>query len=313
MILMRKPGENGGKKRVGLSRKQFDVLETLATATTTLSFGELAAKTGYATDTLIDLERELSDTGSIDNHIITPAGRAALEPYRARRAIFIAAGFGSRLAPITINTPKPLVRVHGIRIIDRLIDACLNAGIDEIFVVRGYLGELFDQLLYKYPMIKFLENREYKEANNISSSLIARHLLQNAYVFEADLLLSNPLIIKKYHYTSNFLGIKKEQSDDWCFRVKDGVICEEMVGGKGNDIWQMVGISYWNSVDGKKLSDDIEEVYSRPGGKEYYWEQVPLVYKKEGYSVAVRECFDDDIVEIDTFNELKAIDKSYDV
>ena len=39
-----------------------------------------------------------------------------LEPYRAKRAIFIAAGFGSRLVPITINTPKPLVRVNGKRI-----------------------------------------------------------------------------------------------------------------------------------------------------------------------------------------------------
>ena len=199
------------------------------------------------------------------------------------------------------------------RIIDRLIDACLEAGINEIYIVRGYLSELFDQLLYKYPMIKFLENPVYNEANNISSSLVARYMLSNAYVFEADLLISNPKIIKKYHYTSNFLAIKKERSDDWCFRVKDGIIQEEKVGGEGDDIWQMVGISYWNEVDGHKLSQDIADVYSSPGGKERYWEQVPLSYRKEHYQVEVRECFDDDIVEIDTFKELKAIDKTYDV
>ena len=34
---------------------------------------------------------------------------------------------------------------------------------NEIYIVRGYLGELFDQLLYKYPMIKFLENPVYNE------------------------------------------------------------------------------------------------------------------------------------------------------
>ena len=237
----------------------------------------------------------------------------ALEPYRAKKAVFIAAGFGTRLVPITFNTPKPLVRVHGIRIIDRLIDACLEAGINEIYIVRGYLGELFDQLLYKYPMIKFLENPVYNEANNISSALVARYMLFNAYVFEADLLLSNPAIIKKYHYTSDFLAIKKERSDDWCFRVKDGIIREEKVGGEGDDIWQMVGISYWNEADGHKLSQDIAEVYSSPGGKERYWEQVPLVYRKEHYSVEVRECHDQDVVEIDTFKELKAIDKTYDV
>ena len=75
----------------------------------------------------------------------------------------------------------------------------------------------------------------------------------------------------------------------------------------------MVGISYWNEEDGKKLAKDIAEVYNTPGGKERYWEQVPLVYKKENYAVEVMECHEEDIVEIDTFRELKQIDKSYDV
>ena len=87
---------------------------------------------------------------------------AKLEPYRVKRAVFIAAGFGLRMAPITLNTPKPLVRVKGVRIIDRLIDACLAADIQEIYIVRGYLGEQFDQLLAKYPMLKFIDNDLYR-------------------------------------------------------------------------------------------------------------------------------------------------------
>lgn len=296
-----------------LTRKQFDVLEVLATTSTSLTQRELESRTGHSLGTVNRVLKELTEAGYVADGAITNDGVNALEPYRAKRAIFIAAGFGTRLVPITFNTPKPLVRVHGVRIIDRLIDACLEAGINEIYIVRGYLGELFDQLLYKYPMIKFLENPVYNEANNISSSLVARYMLSNAYVFEADLLISNPKIIKKYHYTSDFLAIKKERSDDWCFRVKDGIIQEEKVGGEGDDIWQMVGISYWNEVDGHKLSQDIQDVYQSPGGKERYWEQVPLVYRKEHYAVEVRECHDEDIVEIDTFKELKAIDKTYDV
>ena len=298
---------------MSLKRKQFDILEVLATNSESLTQRQLEEKTGHSLGTVNRILKELSELGYVENSTITNAGVNALEPYRAKRAIFIAAGFGTRLVPITFNTPKPLVRVHGVRIIDRLIDACLQAGINEIYIVRGYLGELFDQLLYKYPMIKFLENPVYNEANNISSSLVARYMLSNAYVFEADLLISNPAIIKKYHYTSDFLAIKKERSDDWCFKVKDGIIVEEKVGGEGDDIWQMVGISYWNEVDGHKLSQDIQDVYQSPGGKEHYWEQVPLVYRKEHYAVEVRECHDEDIVEIDTFKELKAIDKTYDV
>ena len=162
-------------------------------------------------------------------------------------------------------------------------------------------------------MIRFLENPLYNEANNIGSALVARDLLSNAYVFEADLLLSNPAIIRKYHYMSEFLAIRKERSDDWCFQVKDGIIVDEKVGGEGADNWQMVGISYWNKVDGEKLRQDISEVYASPGGKERYWEQVPLVYRKEHYAVEIQECRDEDIVEIDTFNDLKAIDPTYDV
>ena len=296
-----------------LTRKQFDVLEVLAESRNIMTQREVESLTGHSLGTINRVFKELIEAGLVADGKITNAGINALEPYRCKRAVFIAAGFGTRLVPITFNTPKPLVRVHGVRIIDHLIDACLATGINEIYIVRGYLGELFDQLLYKYPMVKFLENPVYNEANNISSALVARYMLSNSYVFEADLLISNPSIIKKYHYTSDFLAIKKDRSDDWCFKVKDGIIVEEKVGGEGNDIWQMVGISYWNDADGHKLPQDIQNVYNSPGGKERYWEQVPLVYCKEHYQVEVRECYDEDIVEIDTFKELKAIDKTYDV
>lgn len=296
-----------------LTRKQFDLLEALATASGPLTQRELEKRTSHSLGTINTLSRSLAEAGYMRGGAITNAGLNALEPYRVRRAIFIAAGFGSRMVPITFNTPKPLVRVRGVRLIDRLIDACLAAGISEIYIVRGYLAEQFDQLLYKYPMIRFLENPAYNEANNISSALVARYLLSNAYVFEADLLIHNPEIIRKYHYRSDFLAIRKERTDDWCFEVKDGIITAEKVGGEGPNIWQMVGISYWNDADGHRLSQDIADVYASPGGKERYWEQVPLIYARDHYAVEVRECLETDIVEIDTFRELKAIDKTYDV
>ena len=293
-----------------LTRKQFSILEQLI-SDDSLSQRQICDKTGMSLGTVNRTLRELSDAGFVSNRMITESGLNAMEPYRAKRAVFIAAGFGTRLVPITLNTPKPLVRVHGERIIDSLIDACLEAGIEEIIIVRGYLAEQFDQLLYKYPMIRFLENPLYNEANNISSALVARYLMSNAYVFEADLLLYNPRIIRKYHYCSDFLGIRTERTDDWCFDVVDGIIREEKVGG--TDCWQMVGISYWNHDDGQKLSQDIAEIYAAPGGRERYWEQVPLVYRKNRYKVELRECTAEDVVEIDTFRELKQIDKTYDV
>ena len=180
-----------------LSRKQFNILTFLEKKQISLTQREIAEATGMSVGSVNRCMAFLNEQGWVCNGLLTEAGYNALEPYRVKRAIFIAAGFGSRLVPITFNTPKPLVRVHGKRIIDTLLDACLEAGINEIYIVRGYLSEQFDQLLYRYPMIKFLENPVYNEANNISSALVARYLLSNAYVFEADLLISNPDIIKK--------------------------------------------------------------------------------------------------------------------
>ncbi len=295
-----------------ITRKQFDILSALATANEPLTQRQLEDKTGHSLGTINKVMKEFAEQGLVENGAITPAGIDALEPYRARKAIFIAAGFGTRLVPVTLNTPKPLVRVNGKRMIDTLIDACLDAGISEIYIVRGYLSEQFDQLLYKYPMIKFIENPSYNEANNISSAMAARYLMQNAYILEADLLVSNPAIIRKYNYRSNVLGIWKDRTDDWCLTVdKDGCVDEEKVGGL--DCYQMVGIYYFNAADGAKLSEHIKEAFLAPGGKERYWETVPNQAYRGKYRIEVVPCHDEDIVEIDTFRELKAIDKTYDV
>ncbi len=291
-------------------KKEFDILVLLEKNSKPLTQREIASALGLSTGTINKIVKNLSSYGYIQNGKITPLGVEALEPYRVKRAVFLAAGFGSRMVPLTFNTPKPLVRVHGTRMIDTLLDAVVAAGIPEIVIVRGYLGEQFDQLLYKYPTIKFMENPIYNEANNISSALVARYLFQNAYVLEADLVLSNPALIRKYEYSSNFIGIPVEVSDDWCFYTdKNGYISQQTIGGR--NCHQMVGISYWDADSGAKLAHDIEEVYSSPGGKERYWEQVALLYKKENYQVAIRECSAKDIVEIDSFSELKQIDNLY--
>ncbi len=293
-----------------LTKKEFDVLLLLSGEEKTLSQRQIAEKCGYSLGSVNKLLKEFNEKGYYTDGRITSAGLNMLEPYRVKRAIFLAAGFGSRLVPITLNTPKPLVRVGGNRIIDSLLDAVEAAEIPEIIIVRGYLGEQFDQLLYKYPNVKFIENPIYNESNNISSAICIRYMLQNAYVLESDLLLRNPSIIRKYEYQSNFLAFPVEKTDDWCFHTdSSGIITSQSVGGV--NCRQMVGISYWNADDGAKLAEDLNDVFTSPGGRERYWEQTALLYKKEHYRIAVRECKPEDVTEIDTFSELKKLDKTY--
>lgn len=291
-----------------LSRKQFDILCAIIDAPK-VAQRKLQEITGYSLGTINKTMKELAEKDFVDDGVITEKGYAALEPYKAKKAIFIAAGFGSRLVPITLNTPKPLVRVNGVRMIDTLLDAVVAAGIEEIYIVRGYLGEQFDQLLYKYPNIKFIENPFFNEANNISSAFLVRNLMQNAYVFEADLVLSNPKLITKYQYTSNYLGVPTDYTDDWCFETKNKVITKVKIGG--NNCHHMFGISYWNEEAGAQLCEDIKKVYEMPGGKERYWDQVSLEYCIDNYTVEVRECTFNDIVEIDSFTDLKRLDPTY--
>ncbi len=293
-----------------LTKKQFDILASIE-KNGMKTQRALASETGMSLGAVNKILSQLTESELLCDGKITPKGLDTLEPYRVKRAVFIAAGFGSRLVPITLNTPKPLVRVKGKRIIDSLLDAVIAAGIQEIYIVRGYLSEQFDQLLYKYPSIKFIENPAYNEANNISSVMCARYLLQNTYIFEADLLLYNPSLITKYQYSTNYLGVPVKVTDDWCFTAKNGIITGLSVGG--TDCYHMFGISYWNTEDGAKLAGHIERIYQSPGGKERYWDQVALDYFLSEYKIAIRECSFDDIVEIDTFRELKKLDETYDV
>jgi CTP:phosphocholine cytidylyltransferase-like protein len=295
-----------------LTKKEFDILTLLESSSAAMSQRQISEASKMSVGTVNKLMKDLSGKNYTSGGRITSKGLETLGPYRVKRAVLIAAGFGSRMLPLTLNTPKPLIRVHGKRIIDTVLDAVLSAGISEIFIVRGYLAEQFDQLLYKYPIVRFIENPIYNESNDISSVLCASYLLKNAYVLETDLLISNPKVITKYQYESNYLGIPCERTDGWCFSTdNDHVIREIAIGGV--NCYRMFGISYWTEADGAKLVGHIEQVFRSPGGKERYFEHVPLVYYKNDYKVHVRECAPHDIAEIDTLSELKAIDKAYDV
>lgn len=255
----------------------------------------------------------LKDKGFIEGSTgglhMTRAGLEALEPYRVRRAILLAAGFGSRLMPVTLETPKPLVRVRGKRIVDTIIDALHAAGVDEIYLVRGYLGERFDQLLEAYPDIHFIDNPLFDSTNNISSAVAAREYFQNAYVFESDLLLRNAALITRYQYASNYLGVSVDKTSDWCFTVEDGYIIDLKKGGTG--CHHMFGVSYWTAEDGLKLAEDLPRVFAREDGRDIFWDDVPVVRCPQDFSIRIRECGFEDITEIDTFEELQELDPSY--
>lgn len=293
-----------------ITKQEFLVL-TEYEANPNLSPKDSSRKIKISMEEFVNISAALEAKGLVNGNEITDAGMKELEPYRVKRAIFIAAGMGTRMLPITINTPKPLVRVNGVRIIDTLIDACIAAEVEEIIVVRGYLGEIFDQLKYKYPNIQFVDNPYFKTYNNISSAYLVREKIGRSYIFESDIYLVNTNLIKKYQYESNYLGVPVAETPDWCFDTDDDLRITDLHKG-GKNCHHMYGISYYDQQTGDLFAQKVEEVFHNMlGGKDRFWDDVLCHYYVEEANIHVRECTFDDTMEIDSFDELCEIDHNY--
>jgi len=119
----------------------------------------------------------------------TPDQLAALEPYRVTSAVIMAAGTGSRLAPLSYEKPKGMLEVRGEKLVERLIRQLREAGIRDIVVVVGYMKEAFFYLEDAFD-VRIVVNPAYADRNNTSSLMAARSHLGNTYVCASDQYLT---------------------------------------------------------------------------------------------------------------------------
>lgn len=229
----------------------------------------------------------------------------------AKRAIIMAAGLGSRLNPITQQTPKPLIRVNGIRMIDTVIRALHNNGIREIHIVVGYLRDQFQILEKEYEGIHLIENPFYATCNNISSLYVAREYIENAIIVDGDQIVFNEAILAPEFDKSGYNAIWTENgTDEWLMQVEKNrvVSCSRTGGAKG---WQLYGISRWTSEDGKRLRKHLEFEFEERKNRQIYWDDVAMFYHFEDYDLGIWPMHPGDIIEIDNLEELRKLDPSY--
>ena len=231
---------------------------------------------------------------------------------RNETAILMAAGLGTRMRPITEKIPKPLVRVHGIPLIETIINGLQRRNVKEIYVVVGYLKEQFAYLEEKYDHLRLIENTEYLQKNNISSLYAVGDILGSAdcFICEADLYVTQEDIFNRVNGKSCYYGkMVPGHSDDWAFQLKDGKIIR--VGKGGWDDYNMVGISWWTKADAEIIREAIRRAYDTEGHEQLFWDDI-VNQELERLEVGIIEVSEKSIIEIDTIEELKDIDSSYD-
>ena len=231
--------------------------------------------------------------------------------HKVERAIIMAAGMGKRMNPVTLTTPKPLVEVNGVRMIDTIIRALQKNGITEIYIVVGYLKEKFSDFLKQYQGITLIENPYYETCNNISSLYVAREYLENAMILDGDQMIRNESILAAEFAQSGYNSVwTSEETDEWLQTVDNGIVTAcSRTGGKGG--WQLYSISRWTSEDGRKLGKHLEYEFEQKQHTQIYWDDIAMFCYPDEYRLGIYEMQADDVIEIDSLDELIDLDNSY--
>ncbi|WP_294155524.1 sugar phosphate nucleotidyltransferase [uncultured Clostridium sp.] len=222
------------------------------------------------------------------------------------RAILMAAGMGTRLRPLTKNTPKSLIEVNGMPLLERQIINLREIGVEEIIVLTGYLHEKFDDIVKKYNLIKVV-NDKYDVYNNIYTMYLVRDYLKDAFVIDADNYFTRNFLPKTKPETSIYYSACKENiNGEWIFKYDENgrIHSVEIADENSKPNYIMSGASFWTEKDGMLIAEQVKKAVEEDKLFDIYWDNI-AVENYEHMDVYIDKINSDDIFEIDTVADLE--------
>ena len=220
------------------------------------------------------------------------------------KAILLAAGMGTRLRPLTYNTPKSLIEVNGKPLAERQIEFLKEKGINDITIVTGYLSEKFEYLREKYG-VNLVYNDKYDKYNNIYTMYLVKELLADSYVIDADVYINNNFINNSVKSSTYFSAYKENFSNEWQleFDNENNITDIEVTSGNG---YILSGVSYWSREDAKIIVEKLEKVINSNDFKDFYWDDIVKDNLKD-LNIKIEKLDTNDIFEIDSLEELEIV------
>lgn len=220
---------------------------------------------------------------------------------RTKHAIILAAGFGTRMVPINLNTPKALLEIKSEKLIERLIKQLNEAKIFDIHVVVGFMKEKFEYLIDKYN-IDLIVNPSYIEKNNLYSLFLACSYLSDCYIIPSDIYcIENPFnSIELYSWYMLTDEIKNNTGFTY---LKNGDVLAKIENNQNKEL----GIAYIKSDDSFSIKEAVNQFGLDPLHDNDYWEST--LYKNGKLIIKGKLVSKDSFFEINTYEQLRDLDK----
>ncbi len=228
-----------------------------------------------------------------------------------KNAIILAAGKSNRFAPFTYEKPKGLFIVRGEILIERQIRQLIEANINEIYVVIGYMKEKFFYLEQKFPQVKLIVNNTYSTFGNIYSLYNSKEYLKNTFIcFGDQYFLKNPFLYdNKYNHSYRLCSYVEGKFKEFSIDYSDANIITGCYVG-GENTMAMIGPAYFNEKFSKKFRELMEKEINDFRIANMFWEEFYARHIKE-LTFYIRKINMENVVEFDNIDDLRQFDSDF--